>query len=320
MPDDNGWSDIRYDAWSDLDLIRARLDAGVDPGARNAYGWSPLHGATEYGSPEVVAELARRTTDLDPFSDGRTPLWHAVFAHRPENARVLARAGADPWLPMMSGWSPGRLSLAGPTPDLFDNPSGVRLSTVEAAWAAEAPGLLAALGDLDTDGYGLACVAGVEVAEAVRRLGASPADDIDIDEWLDDPPYGEDDAIPILGLTDVPGGCVVTQPWGFGPSMPGVVNLLSVGTVCYGLYQNPKSGSQGSVSRDGVTEGWDLNPGGEPHADAPAEEVLRAYLYQHRAVAYACGYVGLRLTDARPVTGPADLWVRLPDGDYWRMS
>jgi hypothetical protein len=27
---------------------------------------------------------------------------------------------------------------------------------------------------------------------------------------------------------------------------------------------------------------------------------------------------GLRLTDARAVTGPPDVWLRLPERDYWR--
>jgi hypothetical protein len=51
-------------------------------------------------------------------------LWEAVFNNRPDNARVLAGAGADPWQTMMNGWSPGRLSLATPTPDLFALPDG----------------------------------------------------------------------------------------------------------------------------------------------------------------------------------------------------
>jgi hypothetical protein len=71
---------------------------------------------------------------------------------------------------------------------------------------------------------------------------------------------------------------------GGAPQQPGVQKLLSVGTVCYGLYANPESGNQGSVFRDGVGEGWDLH---------------------------------LRPTDARAVTGPPDLWVELAERDYW---
>ena len=77
------------------------------------------------------------------------------------------------------------------------------------------------------------------------------------------------------------------------------------------------SGSQGSIARNGVIEDRDLLPGGEPYEDASTEEILAAYLYPYSPEAYACGYVGLRLTDARAVTGPADIWLRLPAGDHW---
>jgi hypothetical protein len=104
-------------------------------------------------------------------------------------------------------------------------------------------------------------------------------------------------------------------------STPGVARRLSIGTVCYAMYANPKSGNQGSILRDGVIEGWDLHPGGGwSAADDSAEEILRTYLYQHKAVAYCCAYAGLRPTDARAFTGPPDLWVRLPVRDYWEHS
>ncbi|WP_308061591.1 hypothetical protein [Streptomyces scabiei] len=45
--------------------------------------------------------------------------------------------------------------------------------------------------------------------------------------------------------------------------------------------------------------------------------MLAAYLYQHSAVAYACAFAGLRLTDRRAVVGPPDVWVELPRRDYW---
>ncbi|GGP32738.1 hypothetical protein GCM10018980_74170 [Streptomyces capoamus] len=52
-------------------------------------------------------------------------------------------------------------------------------------------------------------------------------------------------------MTTVAGGCVVTQPWGYGPQVTGVQALLSASTVCYGMYVNPKSGNQGSLARAG---------------------------------------------------------------------
>ncbi|MGW0810420.1 hypothetical protein [Nonomuraea sp. NPDC002799] len=51
---------------------------------------------------EAVAELTQRIQDIGALADdddehpGRTVLWTAVFANRPDRARVLVAAGADP--------------------------------------------------------------------------------------------------------------------------------------------------------------------------------------------------------------------------------
>jgi hypothetical protein len=315
--DGANWSMISSSDWTDLDLIRARLDAGADPNSGVYHYERPLQIAAERGSPEVVTELARRVDDIDAEHDGRTALWTAVFANRPDNARALVTAGADPWRPMMGDWSPGRLSLAGPTPELFPVPPGqTGLSTAEIEAVAESSRLVAALRTGEyREGIGLACVAGITAAEATRRLSATPVDESDVEELgYDD----DDESILTVGITDVPGGCVVSQPWGYGPKMPRVMELLSTGTVCYGLYANPKSGDQGSIARDGVIVDGDLHPGGgDPSPDAPADEILSSFLYQYNAVAYSCAYVGLRPIDAAAIDGPPDRWVRLPDGDYW---
>ncbi|MEU0481131.1 ankyrin repeat domain-containing protein [Streptosporangium sp. NPDC006013] len=279
---------------------------------------SALHDAAEDGSPEEVAELAGRVEDVDAMHEGRTALWVAVYEERHDNARALVAAGADPWRPMMSGWSPGRLTLAGPEPDLFGRPSGVNgLTDDEAAAVVEAERLRAALGDLYCDGTGLACVAGIDAAEAVRRLEAT-VEIIDPEEFLDEIDPFSEESMSFVGVTDVPGGCVVTQPWGYMPQTPGASKRLSAGTVCYGLYANPKSGNQGSIVRDGEIVGWDLHPGGTPWEDEGPLEVLFSYLYRYDAVAYSCAYAGLQLTDARAVTGPPDVWLRLPERGYWR--
>lgn len=113
----------------------------------------------------------------------------------------------------------------------------------------------------------------------------------------------------------------MTQPWGYAPQTPLVMRPLSAGTVCYGLYANPKSGNQGSVARDGRIKASDLHPGGgSPTPGDSSDEVLAAYLYQHDAVGFSCAYAGLRLPDARAVAGPPDMWLKLPDWDdrdYW---
>jgi len=54
-----------------------------------------------------------------------------------------------------------------------------------------------------------------------------------------------------------------------------------------------------------MTDGWDGLDWWTFWKDRAA---VRAQL---DAVAFACAYAGLRLTDARAVTGPADGWVRL---------
>ncbi|MEW9533169.1 ankyrin repeat domain-containing protein [Microbispora sp. NPDC049125] len=314
-----GWSGIGWDGWTKLSLVRARLDAGADPNSGVSFHGRPLHAAAECGSPEVVTELARRVDDVDAEYEGRTALWAAVFANRPGNARALVAAGADPWRPMMNGWSPGRLSLATPAPDLFGLPDGEPgLSAAESAAVAEAGHLIAALGRLDHDGYSLACVAGITAAEAARRLEAAPIDDADVEELMEDPWADEDGSLAVVGVTDVPGGCVVFQSSAYVASTPGVMKCLSVGTVCYGLFANPKSGNQGAVARDGIIEEWDTHPGGgDVSADEPAEEILAAYLYHHQAVAYCFAGAGVRPTDNRSIIDQPDMWLRLPERDWW---
>lgn len=314
--DDVGWWIVGYDGWTDLDLIRDRLAAGADPNSGVRIFDKPLHVAAEQGSPEVVAELATRVDDVDAEHRGRTALWMAVFEGRSDNARVLVSAGADPWRIMMDGWSPGRLSLAGPTPDLFPAPSPeIGLSEAEAPTAAEAKRLIPALGDFYYDGLSLACAADVSAAEAIARLEATPADDVDIDA-LYEAWYNVPDADMIVGISDVPGGCVITQPWGNTPSTPGVVKRVSPDTVCYSMYANPKGGSGGYVARDGAILGW------EPHSaymippDAHAEKILAAYLYRNHPVAFCCAGAGLRLADAHPIIGSSGNWLRLPERDY----
>ncbi|GAA3164061.1 hypothetical protein GCM10010466_63730 [Planomonospora alba] len=172
------------------------------------------------------------------------------------------------------------------------------------------------MGRLEHDGFSLACVAGITAAEAARRLKAVPADDDEVEELMEDAWADEDGSLAVVGVTDVPGGCVVFQPWAYTASNSDVIERLSVGTVCHGMYANPKSGNQGAVARDGVIEEWDTHPGGgSVSADEPAEEILAGYLYHHQAVAYCFTGASLRPADARSITDRPDRWLRLPELD-----
>jgi hypothetical protein len=187
----------------------------------------------------------------------------------------------------------------------------------EVAAAVESKRLINALGDHVDDGYSLACVADIDVAEAVRRLEATVLVDdgsLERDIWAD--PLAQRNIL-VMGATDVPGGCVLFQPWAYGAQMPGVLNALSVNTTCYGMYANPKSGDQGSIVVDGVWLGSDLFPGGGPEDDDNPRLLER--LYEGHAIAYCFAYVDLKPTDARAITGPPDAWLRLPDRDYWAV-
>ncbi|MBL7259629.1 ankyrin repeat domain-containing protein [Paractinoplanes lichenicola] len=313
---ESGWSRFGYGSWSDLAWVRAQLAAGADPNTLVRGNGRPLHHAAREGSAEVVAELAALVDDVDAVGDGHTALWLAVQAGRPANARALVAAGADPERPMMAGWSPARLSLAGATPDLFE--TSAALTDAEVSAVAEARELIDALAAIDGDGMSLCCVAGIDAAEAVRRLDAAAVQESIAAEDMWD--ATDDESMRTLGVTDVPGGCVVSQPWAYGASMPLVALLLSAGTTCYGMYANPKSGNQGASVHDGAITGWDLHPGGGwSAADATATEILRDFLYQHHAVAYCCAYAGVRPAGARPFTDP-DRWIRLPVRDWWATS
>lgn len=253
---------------------------------------------------------------MDAIWWGRTALWDAVMEGKVDNARMLVEAGAHPWRPIMAGWSPGRLALAGATPELFGPaPAGTALSDSERTTISDSRRLIRVMDDFDAYGSSFACIAGIGAAEAQHRLGATPLEGVDTDLLLESPyEWDFDELETIVGVTEVPGGCIVTQ-WGSYLAAGGeVLNKLTPGTIGYGMFGNPKSGNQGALSRDGSLIGWDLHPGGaDASPDDDADEVLRAYLFAGQPVAYCCARAGLRPTDTRPFSGPPDLWLRLPE-------
>ncbi|MFD4637200.1 hypothetical protein ACFWN2_07780 [Lentzea sp. NPDC058436] len=258
-----------------------------------------LHWAAEFKSAEEVAALIAEVDDVDALDEDRSALWRAVHASRPDNVQVLLAAGADPARQMMYGWSPARLSLATRHP----LPTDEVLTPEEHLAVRERGRLVAALGGVPgDDGYSLACVAGLDAATAVQKLEAEP---VEVTEQV----WTWDADLAVVGVTTVPGGCVVMQPKGY--TAANVLDRLSAGTFGFGMYANPKGGNHGEISRDGECEASDLSTGGGVDLEDTAEDVLLAHLYQGEPVAYCLAFAGLRPIDARAFTAP-DLWVRLP--------
>ncbi|MGW8375538.1 ankyrin repeat domain-containing protein [Streptomyces sp. ODS28] len=303
--------------WHDLDRVRARLDAGapVDVPEGTPPEECPLHQAAEYGSAEVVAELAARATNLDvPDEWDHTPLWTAVLHGRAATAAVLLAAGADPVRPVMGGWSAGRLILASPfapyAQHLVRSGRLEALTGAELARVEEARRLAEVFGEeAHLEGPGITFVGGLDADEAVRRLGAREC------EPPEDPFEPEPGQI---GVVPVEGGCVLVQPDSFEITRAeSLTPLSSSGASAYGVFFNAKSGPQGGFAHDGVYE-HDDRVGLEPSTDDPPERVLLRYLYaQHDSageLGYGCAMAGIRPTraEAEEMLGSPRRWVEVP--------
>lgn len=283
------------------------LDPGLPP---------PLHEAARQGLPlPVVERRLRDSPGVDVLWRGRTALWEAVMHRHHEIAKLLADAGADPWAPLIGGWSPGRLALAGPQPALFGVPD-THLTAAEMTAIARSRRRIGAVGDPEVEGMSIACLAHVDSAEAAGRLRAVPIEVADFAEWALDPwseGMTDDEVLHTVGVTDVPGGCVVTQWAGFTAATPGLLARLTPGSSAYAMHVDPKSGCQGIAYHHGHLTGADLSPGGgDSDPSDSGSEVLRTYLYYGHPVAYCCDAAGLSPESPRPFTGPPGRLLRLP--------
>ncbi|QHC25250.1 ankyrin repeat domain-containing protein [Streptomyces sp. GS7] len=328
------WEELAPFHWQDTELIRARLAQGADPAAlRSGSLDAPLHLAAAHSSPDVVAELLARGPEVDVVDDqGCTPLWHAVVHGAEANAALLLGAGADAWSPRIGGRSPGRLALATSLAPLFAGlPDAVPLTPRERAAQQDADDRAAVFEGVETDGLSVAFVPGIDEEEAVRRLGRDPAEcpvlDLDAEpgphgtgpNGFD--PYAPEEAERQVGVTGVPGGCVLVQPVSYRLSTAPVLDALSAGTTAYGVYFNPSGGTFGALSRDGRTELTE-EIGLPPYGDEPDGHWLYRFwswdrpdgMYGAAELAYASAMAGLRLTDPHAVAGAPRRWVEIPDG------
>lgn len=316
------------DGRQDLGLIRSRLAHGADPAARgDSDGETALHRAAELGSPEVMAELLRHVEDVDVrAADGRTPLWEAVCQGAGESVALLLDAGADAWTPQLGGRSPGRLALTTSLAPLFERLRGVVPLTEEERTAQrEADGRAAVFRALHAEGLSAAFVAGIDEEAAIRRLGADPDAAPVTDSDADDPfgygfdPYDEE-AESLVGITAVPGGCVLVQPAWFLMNHGAVLDALSPGTTAYGVYFNPKGGTFGTLSRDGRFELHEEI--GFVFGDEPDRHWLYRFWQWDKEpwawgayeLAYASDMGGVRLAEGQPLIDPPRRWARIPQG------
>ncbi|WP_055491705.1 ankyrin repeat domain-containing protein [Streptomyces sp. TP-A0356] len=331
-PDRGDWEGMAGERWKDAGLIRSRLAHGADP-VGPVGSWTeetPLHLAAQHGSPEAVAELLRHIEDVDIRSPtGRTPLWEAVSHGAREAVELLLAAGADAWSPQLGGRSPGRLALTTELAGVFEAlPGAVPLTAQERAAQEDADRRAAVFCGIHTEGLSVAFVAGIDEETAIRRLGADPAAAPPLDLDSEPGPYGtgpdgfdpyDEEAERFVGVTGVPGGCVLLQPSWFTVSTEAVLDALSPGTTAYGLYFNPKGGTFGQFSRDGPGERHEEL--GSVWGDEPDLHWLYRFwqwekveMWDAYRLAYASQMGGLRLTDGRAVAGPPRRWAAIPEG------
>ena len=113
-PGSCNWAGWEFWKGAEPAQVAAQVDRciadGANLAARAKVGWTPLHWAAWYGTPETVAALIDAGADLEARDEnGETPLHHAAGGGTPETVAALLDAGADPKARAKDGGIPGRI-------------------------------------------------------------------------------------------------------------------------------------------------------------------------------------------------------------------
>ncbi len=110
MMDQAGRVPLHYAALEgDLDGLRAELEVGADPDARDAQGFTPLHFTAQEYHVAAARELIAAGGNVNARNAwGNGPLFFAVMqsAGRGEMIRLLLESGADPLAANKAGHTP----------------------------------------------------------------------------------------------------------------------------------------------------------------------------------------------------------------------
>ncbi|CAN6352266.1 unnamed protein product [Urochloa humidicola] len=79
-----------------LPVLRYHLERGGDPAMPDAWGFTPLHNAAEYGHDEAVRLLLSKGAPVDPLNHRGAPLHLAVGKDQDQALKILLEHGADP--------------------------------------------------------------------------------------------------------------------------------------------------------------------------------------------------------------------------------
>ena len=78
----------------DIEAAKQHLATGADVNAKDVYGWTPLHHATDWGRKEIAELLIAAGADMNVKNkDGATALDKAIGQNNTETADLLRKHG-----------------------------------------------------------------------------------------------------------------------------------------------------------------------------------------------------------------------------------